>query len=498
MCALTLFPLSSKAQFFTVSEGNAFVDEAAREKNVGIEVEFKGLTDNEIVALLMKSYPDAKISGDISSGLLAQTSIGQIKIVIEGSAYKYENDPKKFAEQQAIDLKTAPREVVFPPVTFDAIPVMHDFIRSIQDAGAKGTTKKLAVSLQVNLEMPQLTSTRNAKILADLMRNYFEPKNREQLMSMFEVPKVRAQYLEDYSPGFMKKLNEPNYAPTPREFYDDFMYRQSSELLGDNNAWKADIAVVRAQVLAREGEAAVVPRVMKMNKLRVSSLFLMAFPNDPLTKRVNASRWARPMPVVEFREFNNDFDLMPKVRAALGIERAAELFGTYKHDKLFSDLTGIAKADFKRMREGLLRGKRVIRYVLMDPKEAKLDKEDRDWLAKYNKGVVQIQLSPDRVGTIPMVLNDGSVVWHRRNIHRTTLLGEYNPGLENAFMQQALENKLVEAMTFNKYAPGSFPETIALNRIDGANTSKVSAMLAALNKRFPDGLGDERRVGFEF
>jgi hypothetical protein len=485
-CGLSLLPAVSHGQFFLVSEGNSFVDDQARQKRLGIEVEFKGLTDTQISDLIKKSYPEAQVSGDIASGLTFKTRIGIIKVVIEGQAYKYENDPVKFHEQKARDLIEAPREIVFPPVTYDEILRIDHMINKLKEAGAKGTSPDLAVSLQVNLEMRELTDQHNVKILLDMMRNYLRPEHRSQIDSLMQVPANRTAYILDFSPGFMKKLENPSYSPSPREFYDDFMYRQSFELLGHADAWTAEISDVRARLLAYAGEAAVVPRVMKMNKLRVSSLLLMAFPDDALTKRVIESGWARPMPVVEFREFNNDFKLLSKVRWSLGLARASEQFGAYDHDKLFSDLSGVGTADIKRMRDGLLKGKNHIRYVLQAP-EIPLDSESRAWLQRYNKNIVQIQLSPDKVGSIPLVLADGSVVWHRRNIHRATLLGEFNPGLENALMQQALENKLVEALTFNKFVPKSFPETVSLVSIPGAQSNDANSMVQALNSRFPRG-----------
>lgn len=476
----------ARAQSYLVTEGQSLMDETAREKRVGIEIEFKNVSDAEIRDLVLKHYPGAAVSGDIAGGLEFKTDIGTIRVVIEGSAYKYENDPVRYEEQKRRDLIEAPREIVFPPVTFDEIPKMHRLFQDLKAKGALGTTADNAVSIQVNLEMRQLTNRQNVRYVLDLLRNYYSPEHRKHVEAMFTVPEKRREYILDPSPGMMRKLNDANYRPTPREFYDDFMYRQSLEFLGDKHAWSRPIEDAKRTLLSRQGEAAVVPQVMKMNKVRVSSLLLMAFPEDELTKRVIESRWARPMPVAEFREFNNDFDLLSKVRWAVGAARASELYGAYRHDELFSKLTGMGAGDIKRLRDGLRAGKKIIRYVLQSPDEP-LGAADRAWLRRNNPGVIQIQLSPDRVGALPMVLQDGAQVWHRRNIHRATLLGERNPGLENALIQQALENKLVEALTFNRYAPGSFPETIPLKDVPSAMAADAEGLVRALNARFPEG-----------
>src|SRR5262249_29681987 len=140
------------------------------------------------------------------------------------------------------------------------------------------------------------------------------------------------------------KLADPTYKPTARQLFDDYFYRQGAELAGREDAWTADLDVLKAFMVAQP-DPYVHPNVTKMLRLRVSSLLLLAFPEDPLTKLVVATRWARPMPIVEFREMNTDFDIKATIEQCLGIVRSVEVFGDYEHDDLVSRLSGIDKRD---------------------------------------------------------------------------------------------------------------------------------------------------------
>jgi len=485
---LVLYSNNVFAQIFMEDEGRSFLDKSIQQRTIGIEIEF-GLDDQEIIKTIKSFYPEATQTGSLANGtLIFDTEIGPIKLVIEGQAWRYESDPVKQEAQRQIDLQEAPREIVFPPTLFQSIPKMDALIKELQSKGAKGTNDGLSVSLQVNFEMKPLKSKPAVRDLLNLMRVYYLKEHRAQLDKVLNVPETRRQYVLPPSSGFMKKLMDPDYDPTPREFYDDYMYRQSLELKGTRKAWTLPIADVKEQLLSYEGEEAIVPRVVKMNQLRISSLLLLAFPEEALTKRIIASRWARPAPIVEFREFNNDFSLLTKVRSVLGTVRATELFGAYDHDKLYSDLTGLSPEDIKRLRTDFLSGrKRFVRYVLQDPTDNLLDPATRKYLSSMSPQTVLLSLAPDKVGAIPLKLYEGSVVWHRRNIHRNTILGDYNPGLENWLIQQVLENKLLEAKVFESYVPGSFPETVAYREIIQEDRISHKKMIEKLNQRFSRG-----------
>ncbi len=110
----------------------------------------------------------------------------------------------------------------------------------------KAPREGLAVSIQVNEEVSKgVRADMKTKETLDLIRNYLSPENRQDIAATTQVPDFRKKYLGLYSPGFMKKAMDASYNPSWREFYDDFRYRQTLELLGHQQAWTAKMKDLR-------------------------------------------------------------------------------------------------------------------------------------------------------------------------------------------------------------------------------------------------------------
>ncbi|MCB0351252.1 MAG: amidoligase family protein, partial [Bdellovibrionales bacterium] len=294
------------AQFFLHDEAHLFVDAAVKARTIGIEIEFAGVPDDVTIRLIKKHFGGRGSHSDEENMiLLFNTKSGPVKLKVEGSAWRFESSglEKIHDAQLEEDYKMAPREIVLPPLRYEDLPKAQALLDDLKAAGAQGTSPELAISLQANIQMGDLlASQKNVDDLVNLMRVYFKKDHIKQSRALLNIPEIRQEFLQDLSPGFMKVLENPNYKPTARRLYDDFMYRQSLELLGHKNAWVLPISAVRKQLLEYDRDSIVVQRVVKMSKLRVSSLLLDAFREDPLSQVIIRSEWARPAPIVEFRE----------------------------------------------------------------------------------------------------------------------------------------------------------------------------------------------------
>jgi hypothetical protein len=492
LMALTLSSLTlpAQAQFFLHDEGNLFVDQVIKKRRLGIEVEFSGIPDAVILKLL-KEHLGATLIPTPSEPLetVYRTKLGIVRLKVEGQAWRHENkDDAKFKEQLKIDAQVAPRELVFPPLRYNQIADLQKFLYAVKEAGAVGTTETSAVSLQVNVEMPSLNkSAESVKDLLNLMRVYSKKEHADQAQAFLKIPKIRKEYIAPYSKGFQALLDNPKYKPTARELFDDYMYRQTDEFMGHKDAWIAPLEEVKKRVLAG-GESDALIKTIKLNRLRVSSLIVEAFQDDPLSKFVIETKWLKPITLVEFREFNNEFDVAAPVNMSLGTIRAAQLFGNYDHDKLVSGLTGISVFDLERLRENFTSKKsKIVRYALYDPKESPFAESDLEWFEWMSPRTLQIQLAPDKVGVLPLVLPKGAVLWQRRHIHRASILADTMPGMENYLIQQVMENKLLEAKLLEKYAPGSMPEFVLLKDLSLSKNASPQEIWQALNKVYPQG-----------
>ena len=320
--------------------------------------------------------------------------------------------------------------------------------------------------------------------LLNLMRVYSNKEHAAQIEEKIHVPAIRREYIKDYSAGFLKTIKDHKYKPTARQLFDDYFYRQSLEILGFEDAWTLELEDAKKLLMAQPDP--VVPLVAKMLRLRTSSLLLLAFPEDPLTKAIISTRWARAMPLVEFREHNTDFDIRTTIEQCLGIVRSVEVFGDYEHDKLISQLTGIDKRDLAELRHNtqILQGApRVVRYALQDPKASYIEDQNEG----TSGDTVWIHLSPDNIGERPLVVGGNSVVFNRRGIHRATILGKYTPGLENVLIQQAMENKILEAKLLQKYGKGSMARFLTLHDLTEGRSVNLTNLLNRLNIEFPNG-----------
>jgi hypothetical protein len=464
----------------------SFVEAEDRFKRVGIEMEMSGLSFEQLEPILKKYFDVSEVTRPSKLETHLKIPEGTIKLKIEGDAWRFEGDDAKYAAQIKQDILHAPREIVFPPLTYQRTSVLQALSNDLEKAGAIGTTANHAVAFQVNYEFGALRDDpRRVRDLVDVMRTYYDAENMKQIDNELHVPAKRREFLNDITPGFRKKLFNPAYTPDLEEFFTDYIYRQSAELFGYKNAWSASLPEL--QKFMAKLEDPVHPTVIKMQRVRVSSLLLEAFPNDPLVKTIVASRWAVPAPIIEFREFNMVFGNVDRdIRASLGLVNSVRKYGYYRHDRLMSALTGVPESDFPRLRRKEAEGVPfVVRYLLEDPKVNKLSAADR---AVPGSKALWLQLSPDHPGRTPLHIGGESIVFNRRHIHRTTVLGQYNPGLDHGYIQQVLENKVTEAKLFGAYAPGSMPRYKTLGDLPEVSKSLTpESVFKAANAEFKKG-----------
>lgn len=301
--------------------------EAAR---VGIEIEMAGLTTKNIAAITHRY-----VGGEITIvpnefGLpeyhILRSQLGKVVVKPEDNSSSTEVDIEKAYE------KTRITEIVTEPLHYPQVEKLQDAMDALRAAGAEGTKEGHAVSIQTNEEIgrgrPQDFST---KIILDPLRNFLDPVNRQNIAEALDIADFRKQYIGDFSPGFMRKLTAKNYDPSWREFYNDFMYRQSAELIGIERPWSKPLSDVKIQVmnhLNAQGFEKIM-RVVKWNDIRISSLMIYLFPHEPLSKFLVETTWFRGYPAAENRVRNNDFDVKRAVRENLGISKLSREFGRF-------------------------------------------------------------------------------------------------------------------------------------------------------------------------
>lgn len=457
-----------------------FYDDRAGGLRAGIEVELTGISAETVADVLQKKFGgELKKATDIPTPFLFQlinSSIGTV-ILKEESNEISERATEPSGRRQIL-------EIVTEPVGSREIGELQGALDELRRLGALGTSETNAVSIQVNLDVEEASAETQTRVVVDLLRSYLSPEHRRQIEDRLNVPAIRRVFVGGVSAGFKKRLLDSDYHPTPRQFFDDYLYRQSLELRGDSEAWSLPIHEARARLLSLKDP--VVPEVVKLTSLRISSFLMNLFPNDPLTARIVLSGWARSGRYLEFREFNNDFDVLTAYRRSLGLYIGAKRYGYYDHDRLLSELSGMPEATIRELRAAFLSGTApiVVRYFLGDEKLSK-DSYVRSLLPYYSETFVSF-FPGSRFGRKPVVIPGESIVFHRLPIHRSSVLGKYNPVLVNANISQTLENKWAEYLFWNDHVPGAMPGTRLLQDVVRPGQG-VEENMRELNRQFPGG-----------
>lgn len=343
------------------------------------------------------------------------------------------------------------------------------------------------VSLQVNVELGRDGAVKEVRAVIDLLRSYFRPEHRKQIEDRIKSSEQRRAFLSQISPGLKRRLLDPTYAPTPREFYDDYLYRQSLELSGHPDAWSLPIDMVRGRLLKLGDRVAVQAAATAL--VGVSRFLADLFPEDPLSKIVLQSALFRPGQAarrLEFREFSLRDGLLTAWKRAVGLYAGARKFGYYDHDKLVSELSGVPESTIRELRSQFLSGKSpiVVRYFLGEESLAKDPAYEP--LLPFYKDVVVTYIPGDTFGVEPLVIPGESIVFQRIPTHRSSILGKYNPALTNTLISQMLDNKWAEYLFWNEFAPGTIPQTMLLESVVASGQS-VEEKIRELDRRFPNG-----------
>ena len=341
----------ASAQTFLDFSENSFFNPVTAPR-IGLEIELTGLTQQEIGEELQKTLGGTlKWITIMEDNLNSQTRkietypVHELHLVnssmVADVIIKPEDNVTENADMAELKAHTRIYEIVTPPIRYEQAIPLQVALESIQWKGAQGTRDGHAVAIQVNVEMgegdPKKISA--LKILA-ILRNYLKPEHRESIAYELQVPAFRQMYLGLYTPGMMSRILDMNYRPSNKQFFFDFMYRQSLELLGVLEAWILPEAQARKalqSILAQRPFDEILP-VVKWNYIRASAVLMFLYPKDWLSRYLHETTWFHKYPILEFREANSDFLLLKRIKQFLGLVQYSETHGDIIWSKGMSQL----------------------------------------------------------------------------------------------------------------------------------------------------------------
>ncbi len=513
----------------------AFYHHAQDAIRTGIEVEFSGLTLEEATKIVQGvvggQVEFAEFSKEISveeNGKIIRTQkiLRRSKIKKNSTGMRLVIKPEANETSGVVPGKNQKKSLILElltdpgPIDYRGVEELQKALDALLKAGATGTRKDVAVSLQVNVEMGQgLKENFHAKDLVNLLRNYLDPVHRQQIETHYQIPEVRKHYIQPLSAGFMQRLMDPAYEPSLEQLKDDLLYRQLSELLNDPAAWDAPIEEIKKNVLLyiTETDAFTLKesplfRVIKFSPLKLSSLLLYAFPEDALAKILKENLWIKLIPAIEFRDRNNDFNVKQAVKEAVGFVRMSEALGQIHFDpaqhgtssllkhytdheiQKISQATGLREKDIRRtVATALLKGDstNVVRILWANPKVSSTPDTTKEmrYLLRYPYNKTSPLLLPARGSlSLPWLVPGESVVFHPLVEMASVVVGAHNPGVINSFLAIVMTDKYVEAKFLEKYVPGAMPKTLLLRDAWGASSvDDIAQLRQKLDRQFPKG-----------
>jgi hypothetical protein len=346
--ATTSFAVSASAVDFLDSAERHFYSPMQNQK-FGIEVEMMGLSQEQVVQIVQDRYGGITGISDAKNTIrIANSILGNIEIKLEVNETSDDPNIKWDTSKNVIELVTE-------PITYEQTVELDKAMQELKKAGAIGTNGINPISIQINVGMMEGTPNQQALEVVDIMRNYYRKSHQEQIRASSLVPSERWLYLQDYSEHLMAKIFDPKYKPTAEQFFFDFIYRQSlEETLVHNKqaAWTMSEADVRA--LVEKSNYKVHVKITKLNQIKVASLLLKWFPNDPYTKSILKQGWIKAAPLLEYRIFNNDFEVAKKVRQVVGIHQATRKYGAFDHDALMAEKMHVSVKTIKKSRAAMM------------------------------------------------------------------------------------------------------------------------------------------------
>ena len=460
-------------------------------KRVGLEVEFSGLEMDEVLDILQDEL-GGKLEKVEEKGtyyyklkhskLSRSAEAEKVWIHFEGNETNPDASIKDVSKIKTI-------EVTSSPIDWDGVKIFESAIKKLEQAGAIGTTIDNAVSIQVNIEMATAKNPHvDVNQLLALLRNYYRPEHYSMIESEIPLPEVRAAYVGTYSDGMMKKILDPQYRPTLAEFYHDFFYRQSAEYLGLKSAWTDSKRVVNRFVKENLTEDSFdkILKVFKWNDVRISSILIQQMPKDWMSRYLVSTGWVAPNPIIEFRRFNNNFNVRGAVESVEGLVSRSEE-GEFHFKDEFARHYGLTAEEMDRIKKIPHKEEPfVIRQFLGERQKGSADFDDlEDFEYGYKRSTpIFVEAYPDSVDSY--VVPGESVVWHRMPFTSESILGKYNPALVNADISAVLDHKYVEAAFWEKYAPGAMGKTKLLSDFITPGM-KPEQIKSALDEAFPNG-----------
>lgn len=205
-----------------------------RERRVGVEFEFTGLSMERIARLVRDSAGGQIDPISAYEYKVANTPVGDFKIELDyaylkklGRKEHRGKDIKADLEQLSEDMLAAvakqvvPFEIVCPPIAISKLDILDGVVTALREAGGRGTADSplYAFGMHFNQELPAL----DAATITNYLRAYvvlFEWLKKE---SDVDISRRVFPYIQPYPKEYNRLVSAPDYTPGMDQLIDDYL-----------------------------------------------------------------------------------------------------------------------------------------------------------------------------------------------------------------------------------------------------------------------------------
>lgn len=203
-------------------------------RRVGVELEFSGLTLENIATLIQEQFGGNVIANTPYESAIRDTILGDFKVELDFQYLKekgrYKQDPEDFLAQldewSEVILRMAaeqlvPFEIVSPPIPMDRLCELGLLVRRLRQSGAQGTEMGAlyAFGLHFNPELPSLDSETIVCYLKAFLCLYDWLVQRSHI----DLTRSMTGYISPFPSDYIRQVINLDYHPDQDKLIDDYL-----------------------------------------------------------------------------------------------------------------------------------------------------------------------------------------------------------------------------------------------------------------------------------
>lgn len=203
-------------------------------RRVGVELEFSGLTLENIARLISEQFGGIVIANSVYENTITDTSLGDFKVELDFHYLKekgrYKQTPEDFLDRldewSEFILRMAaeqivPFEIVSPPIPMDRLHELELLIPKLRESGAQGTDSGTlnAFGLHFNPELPRLDPETIVAYLRAFLCLYDWLVQRSQI----DLTRSMTGYISPFPSDYIRQVIDLAYHPDQNRLIDDYL-----------------------------------------------------------------------------------------------------------------------------------------------------------------------------------------------------------------------------------------------------------------------------------